>query len=69
MQLQHLIINYKLKISDKMKSTNHFKNTIQAYLEERAASDPQFEWAYTTKENKNIDDCVLWIAIHKQHYA
>lgn len=52
-----------------MKSTNHFKNTIQAYLEERAASDPQFEWAYTTKENKNIDDCILWIAIHNIHYA
>ncbi|MFR1815672.1 PcfK-like family protein [Dysgonomonas capnocytophagoides] len=44
-----------------MKSTNHFKNTIQAYLEERAASDPQFEWAYTTKENKNIDDCITYI--------
>lgn len=44
-----------------MKSTNHFKNTIQAYLEQRAASDPQFEWAYTTKENKNIDDCITYI--------
>ncbi len=44
-----------------MKSTNHFKNTIQAYLEERAASDPQFEWSYSTKENKNIDDCITYI--------
>lgn len=44
-----------------MKSTNHFKNTIQAYLEERAAGDPQFEWAYITKENKSIDDCITYI--------
>lgn len=44
-----------------MKSTNHFKNTIQACLEQRAASDPQFEWAYTTKENKNINDCITYI--------
>jgi hypothetical protein len=44
-----------------MKSTNHFKNTIQAYLEQRAASDPQFEWAYTTKENKGIDQCIAYI--------
>jgi len=44
-----------------MKSTNHFKNTIQAWLEERAASDPQFEWVYTTKENKSIDQCIVYI--------
>lgn len=44
-----------------MKATNHFKNTIQAYLEQRAATDTQFEWVYTTKENKNIDDCITYI--------
>lgn len=44
-----------------MKSTNHFKNTIQAYLEQRAASDSQFEWVYTTKENKSIDKCITYI--------
>ncbi|WP_165045245.1 PcfK-like family protein [Dysgonomonas sp. ZJ709] len=43
-----------------MKATNHFKNTIQAYLEERVASDTLFEWAYT-KENKNLDDCITYI--------
>lgn len=44
-----------------MKSTNQFKNTIQAYLEQRAASDSQFEWVYTTKENKSIDKCITYI--------
>ncbi|PXV68740.1 PcfK-like protein [Dysgonomonas alginatilytica] len=43
-----------------MKSTDHFKNTIKAYLEERVASDTQFEWVYT-KENKNIEDCITYI--------
>lgn len=43
-----------------MKSTNQFKNTIQAYLEQRAASDSQFE-VYTTKENKSIDKCITYI--------
>ena len=52
-----------------MKATNHFKNTIQAYLEQRASSDPLFEWKYTTTPNKSIDECILWIAIHKHHYA
>lgn len=44
-----------------MKSTNQFKSTIQAYLEQRAASDSQFEWVYTTKENKSIDKCITYI--------
>ncbi len=43
-----------------MKSSRHLKNTIHAYLEERAASDPLFERSYT-KENKNIDDCITYI--------
>lgn len=44
-----------------MKTTTHFKNTIQTYLEQRAQTDALFEWTYTTKENKNIDDCCTYI--------
>lgn len=43
-----------------MKATNHFKNTIQAYLEQRVASDTLFECSYT-KTHKNIDDCIIYI--------
>lgn len=50
-----------------MKATNYFKNTIQNYLEQRAQTDALFEWIYTTKENKNIDDCCTYILneVHK----
>ncbi|WP_108822302.1 PcfK-like family protein [Dysgonomonas sp. Marseille-P4361] len=44
-----------------MKATTHFKNTIQNYLEQRAQTDAMFEWSYSTKENKNIDDCCSYI--------
>ncbi len=44
-----------------MKATNHFKNTIKAYLDQRAANDPLFEWKYTTTPNKSIDDCITYI--------
>lgn len=44
-----------------MKTTNHFKNTIQAYLDQRAASDPLFEWKYTSTPNKSIDECITYI--------
>lgn len=44
-----------------MKATIHFKNTIQSYLDQLAQADPLFEWTYTTKENKNIDDCCTYI--------
>ena len=44
-----------------MNATNHFKNTIQNYLEQRSQTDALFEWTYTTKENKNIDDCCIYI--------
>lgn len=44
-----------------MKATTHFKNAIQNYLEQRAQTDALFEWAYTTKENKSIDDCCTYI--------
>lgn len=43
-----------------MKTTAHFKKTIQAYLEERASEDKLFAVAYR-KEGKNIDDCVTYI--------
>lgn len=43
-----------------MKTTAHFKRTIQAYLGQRAAEDKLFAEAYR-KEGKNIDDCVTYI--------
>ena len=43
-----------------MKTTDHFKRTIQAYLEQRASEDKLFAVAYR-KEGKNIDDCVTYI--------
>lgn len=43
-----------------MKTTSHFKRTIQAYLEERASEDRLFAETYR-KEGKNIDDCVTYI--------
>lgn len=43
-----------------MKGTEHFKQTIKAYLDERAKTDELFAVSYT-KENKNLDDCVTFI--------
>lgn len=43
-----------------MNTTAHFKRTIQAYLEQRAAEDRLFAEAYR-KEGKNIDDCITYI--------
>lgn len=43
-----------------MKTTNHFKNTIQKYLEDRAKSDELFAASYA-KPNKNIDECCNYI--------
>jgi len=43
-----------------MKSTEHFKNTIKAYLDSRANEDELFAITYA-KENKNIDDCITYI--------
>lgn len=42
------------------KTTDHFKRTIQAYLEQRAAEDKLFAASYS-KPNKNIDDCATYI--------
>ena len=43
-----------------MKATEDFKQTIKAYLDERAKNDELFAVSYA-KENKNMDDCVTFI--------
>lgn len=43
-----------------MKASNHFKATIQAYLDQRAESDILFSFRYTIP-TKNIDDCITYI--------
>lgn len=43
-----------------MKATEHFKQTIKAYLDERAKGDELFAVLYA-KESKNMDDCVTFI--------
>lgn len=43
-----------------MKASNHFKNTIKAYLDQRAESDVLFPLQYS-KPDKNIDDCLTYI--------
>ena len=43
-----------------MKASNHFKNTIKAYLDQRAETDVLFSFQYS-KPEKNIDNCVTYI--------
>lgn len=43
-----------------MKTTDHFKNTIKSYLDQRAEEDALFAVTYA-KEVKNIDDCCTYI--------
>jgi len=43
-----------------MKTTNHFKETIQNYLEQRVINDPLFALSFW-KVNKNVDDCITYI--------
>jgi hypothetical protein len=43
-----------------MKSTDHFKNNIKAYLDKKANEDELFAITYA-KANKNIDDCITCI--------
>ncbi len=43
-----------------MKSTETFKQTIKAYLDNRAKEDKLFAAPYA-KGNKNIDDCITYI--------
>ena len=43
-----------------MKGTEHFKNTIKAYLDQAAADDPQFAESLN-KEGKTLDGCINYI--------
>ena len=43
-----------------MKASNHFKNTIKAYLDQRSENNVLFSLRYS-KPEKNIDDCVTYI--------
>lgn len=47
-------------IPQNMKASNHFKNTIKAYLDQRAKTDVLFSLQYS-KPDKNIDDCLTYI--------
>lgn len=51
-----------------MKSTAYFTRTILTYLEKRAETDYLFAESFANPD-KNIDDCCLWIALHKIHYV
>ena len=48
-----------------MKGTEHFKRTIQMYLEQRAAEDELFAKNYRNPA-KNMDDCVTYILNYVQ---
>ena len=48
-----------------MKGTDHFKRTIQMYLEQRAAEDELFAKNYRNPA-KNLDDCVTYILNYVQ---
>ena len=48
-----------------MKGTDHFKRTIQMYLEQRAEEDALFAKSYCNPA-KNIDDCVTHILNYVQ---
>lgn len=43
-----------------MKGTEQFKQTIKAYLDERAKTDELFAASYA-KENKSLDGCIEYI--------
>ena len=43
-----------------MKATNHFKNTIKAYLDKRAEIDLLFSFRYSLPEKK-LEDCIIYI--------
>lgn len=48
-----------------MKGTEHFKRTIQAFLEQHAAEDELFAVNYRNPA-KNIDDCITYILNYVQ---
>lgn len=43
-----------------MKATNHFQNTIKAYLDKRAEIDLLFSFRYSLPE-KQLEDCITYI--------
>lgn len=43
-----------------MKATDHFKNTIKAYLDQRAETDFLFSFRYSLPEKK-LEDCITYI--------
>ena len=43
-----------------MKGTEHFKQTIKAFLDNKAASDELFAQSYN-KPHKNLDDCITYV--------
>lgn len=43
-----------------MKGTEHFKQTIKAFLDRKAASDELFAQNYS-KPHKTLDDCVTYV--------
>lgn len=49
-----------------MKVTEHFKQTIKAYLDKRAAEDALFSAAYA-KQEKSVSKCITYILnqVHK----
>lgn len=50
-----------------MKGTDHFKRTIQMFLEQRAAEDELFAKSYRNPA-KNIDDCVTYNSSYNSFY-
>lgn len=48
-----------------MKGTEHFKRTIQAFLEQRAAEDELFAVNFRNPA-KNIDDCITFVLNYVQ---
>ena len=48
-----------------MKGTDHFKRTIQMYLEQRAADDELFAKSYRNPA-KNLTDCITYILNYVQ---
>ena len=43
-----------------MKGTEHFKQTIKAFLDERAANDELFAQSYK-KPAKSLDECITYV--------
>lgn len=43
-----------------MKATDHFKNTIKAYLDQRAEIDLLFSFRYSLPEKK-LEDCITYV--------